>query len=329
MSDNEELGFGADEVDYVEIVGAGYYRVYFKDDNRGSEQFYSSDPLGKEIKNLGVKIVDERGRIVKENAMSTTKEQIEQLKAKIAEAKFAKLTVPSVAFEGKNVDQLTKQFNEAFDADFSIDKAHNKIINLVESNNEFKLFRTLEKFLGTKGVKTNLVEYDVSESKLSHLLENELEKAQVVLAAKDIIDSLQKIAEDLTKIQTESVMPIGDELRMQFGTEVAEKFANIAKSSIDTAFNAVRTAKEQLGDEVAKIQAVMSGEPYPTDISSDEEVNMDEPAVGDLGVDDAIGSEEVNLDAALGGVADEPALGRVKKESRTSSKKAVVESKKK
>lgn len=261
---------------------------------------------------------------IKENTMQSKQDQISALKAKIAEAKFAKMTVPSLGFKG-NAKELISKFNESFGVDFSVDEARNRIINLTESENEYKLFATLRKFLESKGVKTSIVEYD--NSRLSHLLEGELEKAQVVLASKDILDSLQKIAEQLAKIQTDSVMPLVDEIKMQFGSDVASKFEAVAKEHLDSAFDTIRTTKDNIGDEVAKLQAVVDGEEIPTDLEtdplnepkSDLEAGLDTPEV-DLDV--------VEPDAFTSDTSDEP-LGRVKKESRVVSKKAVTESKKK
>ncbi len=266
-------------------------------------------------------------------AMTATQKQIDQLKSKIAEAKFAKMTVPALAFKGKNAKTLVGKFNESFGVDFSIDESKKKIINLSESAKEYTLFNMLGKFLGNKGVATQLVEYD--NNKFSHLLEGELEKAQVVLAAKDILASLQKIAEDITKIQTDAVMPLVDEIKVQFGPEISQNFENVSKSTLDASFDAVRTAKDQIGDEVAKLQTVVDGGEYPTDIAMDDgmgDAGLD--GLGDGDVEAGLDTPEVDLDAgdmagAFAGDAAENPLGREKKESISNKKPAIKESKKK
>lgn len=265
--------------------------------------------------------------------MTATQKQIDQLKSKIAEAKFAKMTVPALAFKGKNAKTLVTKFNESFGVDFSIDESKKKIINLSESAKEYTLFNMLGKFLGNKGVATTLVEYD--NNKFSHLLEGELEKAQVVLAAKDVLASLQKVAEDITKIQTDSVMPLVDEIKMQFGSDVSQNFENVSKTTLDAAFDAVRAAKDQIGDEVAKLQTVVDGGEYPTDLSSDDGLGGDLGG-GDADVTAGLDTPEVDLDAggapdlgALAGDAAENPLGRERKESVQNKKPAIKESKKK
>lgn len=251
---------------------------------------------------------------------------------KIAEAKvtrFKKLSVPSVVFEHTDVTGVVQSYNLANGADFSYDAKLDKVVNLttLSESEEYAAYDKFTNYLKSNKIQYKLVEYDQS-NRMSHLFESELEKAQIVLAAQDIVSRLQKIAEDLLKIQTDSVMPLTDEIKLQFGQDIATKFDEVAKTNLDSAFDTVRSAKDEISNEVAKLNGVVNGEPYPTDLATEEPSVGDEldPELADLGDETDMGGEEGD-DLFKGAESDVEDLGRVKRESRTKTGKVIAESK--
>lgn len=189
------------------------------------------------------------------------------------------------------------------------------------------------------------------KNSLSHLFEGELERAQIILAAKDVLERLQKMAEGLAKMTAEDIMPISDNMKGVFGTEVAETFESVANEQLASALEAVRSAKEQLNTQVLRMEGKISPEEAAApsnDMMNDggEEGSEGGDDLGgddlgaeggdDLGGDDlgAGGEEggddaEAELDDLFGGdeaaaTGGEP-LGRAKKESVNASGKVLAE----
>jgi len=141
------------------------------------------------------------------------------------------------------------------------------------------------------------------------LLEAELEQAEVILAAKDFVSKLQKMAEDLAKMQAESI-PLGDNMRTVIGPEIATDFEGSVNDAIQSALASIREAKDTINASVTRAEG---GE-------------IVEPAIGnDMGMDDAgadidldLGGEDMGDEfggaEASAGPSDAP-LGRGMKES--------------
>ncbi|RYD68260.1 MAG: hypothetical protein EOP83_01205 [Verrucomicrobiaceae bacterium] len=205
-----------------------------------------------------------------------------------------------------------------------------------------------------KTIKESKKSQPVSESRtgLAYLIESELEKAEVLLAAKSIVDKLQKMAEDLAKVNGDEIMPIMEPLKTAFGPQMADAFQKITSEKVNATVAAVTQAKDAISAEVAKFEGIMNGTGAGNDMASmgGDEMGMDAAApaapandmAGDagLGGDDMGGDEmEVSGEIDMGGadpVSDDGAFdsdplagspaGRPKKES-AAPRGRMVESK--
>ena len=180
---------------------------------------------------------------------------------------------------------------------------------------------------------------------LAFLIESELEKAQVVIAAKGVVDKLQNIAEDLAKMEADEIMPITDSMRLTFGPEAADRFAEEATAKIRETMEAVKGAKDALTQAVGRLEGEVNGEPVNDmatapadgemdlgDIAADAGAEVDaEMGDDDLGDFDDGAAADADLDAAFDDAADDAsastAAGRAKKESIERNVKALSESK--
>jgi len=144
------------------------------------------------------------------------------------------------------------------------------------------------------------------------LMEQDLDQAELVLAAKDMVDRLQKMAEDLAGMQVEDLMPLVDAMRESFGTEQANMFSQTADATLAVALETIKTTREGIDQAVlvltgegAQTNDMMGGEMPPAG-------DMGEPMAGD---EMAIPAEdEFAGDEAAAGVEGDP-LGRIPKES--------------
>lgn len=166
---------------------------------------------------------------------------------------------------------------------------------------------------------------------LSYLIESELEKAEIVLAAKSITDAIQKMAENAAKMEAEDVMPLNDPIREHFGPEAADTFAEAVGQALRNLTQAISEAKNNISNEIARMQGEvvesndleMMSDEEPSSDDEDAEIEMpDEDAEIEMPGDDTQGGEEMDMprfdDEDLSNAA-----GRARKESATPRKKIL------
>jgi hypothetical protein len=159
-----------------------------------------------------------------------------------------------------------------------------------------------------------------SPMNLSKLFENDLEQAKLILAARDVCDKLQKIAEHLAELGAEEIMPLADSMRGAFGPDAAATFEHAANENIQRSLETVRAAKDSINDAILKVEGKL---PPSNDMNTDTSA----PAPSDMTTDDSSTATPAASDPfggapAASGPDDEP-LGRAKKESRFYSKEMI------
>jgi hypothetical protein len=152
-----------------------------------------------------------------------------------------------------------------------------------------------------------------SESRRRTIRESEVQQAQVVLAAQDMVDNIQGMIEDATEMQFKELPALVDSIRNQIGMEQAVQFqqdATAALTGLVQSLQGTKTSLEQgLGvvtgqNQMAPgIDAAMGGEPPPGAAAPME------PAAPGQEVD-------LSLDANLEEPEAEPAGGRLGRERR-------------
>ena len=151
--------------------------------------------------------------------------------------------------------------------------------------------------------------------------EGEEDKAELVMAAKDMVDKVTGWMEDTAEMQTESMLELADAIRDELGAEKSEAFTNAVKPALEAMYTAMESTREALTNGVG----IVTGEGEPVDTMGAEEPDMDmEPTVdGDVDMDmeePAADDEFGAADAAAGG---EELGGREKRESVDHSKKQM------
>lgn len=175
---------------------------------------------------------------------------------------------------------------------------------------------------------------------LAFLVESELEKAQVVIAAQSILDKMQKMAEDLAKIEADDIMPMLDSMRLTFGPELTDSFNDITTAKIRQTMEAVKGAKEAITMEVGRLERNINGEMTndmsmdQPDLGDEETTDMDLGDETDMGLGDETDmdleepeeEDGVDFDTAFDSAANTSAAGRARKESVERNIKALSES---
>jgi len=104
-----------------------------------------------------------------------------------------------------------------------------------------------------------------SESK--QVTESEVEQAQVILAAQDMVDKIQGYIEDISNMRYEDLPAVVDQMRNELGVNHAQTFADASVGVLDTLLT-------QLNDAKASMEGSMSGITGQAPITAD---SMDEP----------------------------------------------------
>ena len=158
---------------------------------------------------------------------------------------------------------------------------------------------------------------------MATLLENDLEQAELVLAAQDIMHKLQNMAEDLAKMNAQDLFPLVDKMKATFGQEAAHAFEESAQDVISNAMNTVRHAKDELGNSIMRLEGKLPASDMAAGAGMDTGAGMADPVDGgasfDAGSD--VSGEDVHAAMDSFGAADGASgpegdpLGRAKKES--------------
>ena len=216
---------------------------------------------------------------------------------------------------------------EAFSLDQLMDARNNLRTKLkaVETNESFasvqsKAYTKNKLFLDVLNAEISEREHIAEPIEESIVTEGEEDKAELVMAAKDMVDRVTGWMEDTAEMQTESMLELADAIRDEMGSEAAESFTNTIKPALEAMYGVMETTRSTLTQGVG----MLTGEAEPMDTMGAEEPEM-EPTV-DAEVDAEMPAEEpmddeFATDAAAAGGEEE--AGREKRESVQHSKKKV------
>ena len=145
----------------------------------------------------------------------------------------------------------------------------------------------------------------MSENHNQFIMESEMAKSEAILAAKDMVDSVQDMLEKISKMQSEQMPALLDTIRDQIGSEQAETFKSQMTPLLGELMTQLTTARETAdsasrglaGEQVA--QPMGMGGDMPGAISSE--------MPGSESPEEPEGDEFAATDAAAGGAEE---LGR-------------------
>jgi hypothetical protein len=160
-----------------------------------------------------------------------------------------------------------------------------------------------------QGLTQRLQDLEVAR-RTQQLRESEVQQAQVVLAAQDMVDSVQGMLEDVSEMQFKELPALVDSIRNQVGTAQADQFNTDANTALQTMIQSLQGAKTQLEQALAVVTGQAQGGGIPAMPGVDGE--LPPPGAGDeLGGD--LGGEmpppEGDVDLDIDADIEEPAPG--------------------
>jgi hypothetical protein len=191
---------------------------------------------------------------------------------------------------------------------------HSKQLNPVDrerSEREIDRLGNATKFWNNKADKRSkgldrAIDRLANESKRTRRLsESEVQQAQVVLAAQDMVDQVQKMIEQVTAIQFKDLPALVNQVKNEIGHDQATQFNSDATTSLGTLVQSMQTSKQQLEQAVGVVTGQQSAMPMPqeddfggNDFSDDFSDDFAEPEV-DIDTDIDMDFEEPS-DQGLG-----------------------------
>lgn len=119
----------------------------------------------------------------------------------------------------------------------------------------------------------------------------DLAQAELILVAQNMVDDLQKMAEDVAQMQTDELMPLEEKMKVTFGQEQGQMFGQSADQSFSTLLDAVKAAKDSLSNAVAVLKGESPMGGMGDDLSG-QAMPSEEPQGDQFGMADAASGEE-------------------------------------
>jgi len=151
-----------------------------------------------------------------------------------------------------------------------------------------------------------LTRYDLNESAASWLLlEGEEEKAETILATKDMVDRVTGWLEDVAAMKAEQLLELMDSIRETQGSETAQQWSDTVKPALEAVYTALETSRQGIQQGLG----ILSGEQVDTMGAGPA------PMAGASAPEAApeLGAPEEELDLGMDASAEE--AGRMKRES--------------
>jgi len=159
-----------------------------------------------------------------------------------------------------------------------------------------------------------ITRYDLRESvanRIVYLSEGEAEKAEAIMASKDMVERITGWLEDVSALKSEQLLELLDSIRENLGSDVAQQYQAAVKPALESIYTSLETSRQGLSKGLALLAGgdtdTMGSEPAP-----DMGGAASAPDMGGAAPD--MGGEE----PAPGGEAPDmggDAAGRMKRES--------------
>lgn len=199
--------------------------------------------------------------------------------------------------------------------------------NLQQANKEIENFKLRFMSMWNKTQKApprtqqvnSMYDESIVYTKGSKIREGAQEQAELVMASKELADTVGKWLQDTAEMQSESMLKLTDAIRDELGQEQADSFQNAVKPTLEALYQALEASRTALTQGVS----LLTGEGAPADamgaeapVEGGDEMAAEpemEPVEGGEEMGAEMGDEFAGAEAAGGGMAPE---GREQRESR-------------
>jgi hypothetical protein len=147
--------------------------------------------------------------------------------------------------------------------------------------------------------------------------------AELIMAAKDMVDRLTGWMEDTAEMQTESMLELADAIRDEMGAQQSEGFTNAVKPALEQLYAAMESTRIALTGGVGMLTGEGEAPAEDMGVPVDGDVGMAADVDGEADMEPTVDTDEFAAAApAAGGEAE---AGRERRESRMYAKKKMIE----
>lgn len=157
------------------------------------------------------------------------------------------------------------------------------------------------------------------EKKMNHVNESEINQASTIVTAKTMVDRVGRWIEELSGMENDTLLQLGDSIRDEIGQEEAKQFISSVAPEIQKALEMLKQTRQTLANAVHTLageDTEMLGSDMGQDsddasgmTDSDDDLDLDDL---DLDMDSMASDEFDTADAAAGG---SETAGRARRES--------------
>jgi hypothetical protein len=168
------------------------------------------------------------------------------------------------------------------------DLAHEKMFKKMDQSGNMNGFKAPDKKDVEDRYSKMADKHGVKEARthLRNLMESDLERVEIVMASRNIVDEIQDMVESISKTRVEKLSPLVDRIKAEFGLSQAENFNSTVSDQLDKALDSLMSVKDSIDTESLKL----SGDVDPAAVSDfdDEDESDLDPGDDDFDSDDDI-----------------------------------------
>lgn len=142
---------------------------------------------------------------------------------------------------GVKIDYANLDFSKAYKVANALTESLNKIKNSHGIHKAEQNAKYMEMFMVREGIHNWMV-----ENKDQLIAESEMGRSQAILAAKDMVDSVQGMLEDVSEMANEQMPALLDTIRDQIGMADADNFKASVGGILEQLQGAISGAREQM-----------------------------------------------------------------------------------
>ena len=120
--------------------------------------------------------------------------------------------------------------SELYNAKKGLVAVRNKLVEAGSFNSHHKDQHYMKTMLMLEAVNMLIEQHLDNNGRVISEQTDEMENAQILLAAQDMVDKLAGMAEDIAELQTKALMPLVDEIKYNVGQQQAQSFNDTAKA---------------------------------------------------------------------------------------------------
>jgi hypothetical protein len=220
--------------------------------------------------------------------------------ADTSDAEFKQVIAPVIELR-KKAKGMERESGSGKDARFG-----NEIVNTL-----YPLMQWIE-----MNVQTEVESID-KDNEMTKLRESEIDQASAIVTANTMVDRLGRWIEELSGMENETLLQLGDSIRDQMGQEQSRQFIEAVAPTLQSALETLKSARESVSGAVRSLATGESPDAMlgaPDDMDAD--LDMTDPDAMNAG-DLEVGPEEPvdDFDAAEPAAGGLETAGREKRES--------------